>query len=117
MEVLHAQNFIHRDIKPENFLIGHGKKQGILYMIDYGLSKRFKDPKTGLHNQFNKKNGIVGTPRYCSIAAHSEMEQSRRDDLEAIGYMLVFFLKDGFLPWMRAEGDGEQLHKELEKQL
>ena len=72
-------------------------------MIDFGLSKRYKCPKTGDHVKNVKRNCFVGTPRYASANAHSMMEQSRKDDMEAIGYILVYFAKDGFLPWIRFE--------------
>jgi casein kinase 1 len=103
IEAIHQKNFIHRDIKPENFLIGHGKKQNIVYLIDFGLSKRYRCPKTNQHNPNKLKGGVVGTPRYISLNAHKAFEQSRRDDLESIGLMLVYFFNKGKLPWMRAE--------------
>ena len=98
IEVFHNKGFIHRDIKPENFLMGSGKRQSTLYMIDLGLAKRYKDPKTGLHIKFKENRNMAGTIRYASINNHLGFEQSRRDDLEAIGYVLVFLFK-GRLPW------------------
>ena len=105
IEVLHSKNFIYRDIKPENFLVGAGKKANTVYMIDFGLSKRYKCPKTGQHTKHIKKTGILGTPRYCSLNAHSSYEQSRRDDLESIGNILIFFANGGYLPWMKLENN------------
>ena len=70
IEAIHSNNMLHRDIKPENFLIKEGRKATSLYVIDLGLSKRYKDPKTGKHNLMNKRNGITGTPRWCSKMAH-----------------------------------------------
>ncbi len=52
VEVMHKVGFIHRDIKPENFLIGHGKKNNVIYLIDFGLAKRYLDPRTGKHISF-----------------------------------------------------------------
>ena len=70
IEKMHAANFIHRDIKPENFLVGHGKKQNTVYIIDFGLSKRYRCPKTGNHNEFKMRISPTGTLRYCSLMAH-----------------------------------------------
>jgi len=75
-------------------------------MIDFGLSKRYKCPKSGQHIVYKQRNGITGTPRYCSLNAMLRLEQSRRDDLESIGNILIFFANGGTLPWMRAESMG-----------
>lgn len=70
IEFLHSCDFIHRDIKPENFLIGTGKKAHVVYAIDFGLAKRFKDPKSGKHIVFKEGKGMTGTARYASLNAH-----------------------------------------------
>ena len=70
IEFLHSRDFIHRDIKPENFLIGLGKKANIVYTIDFGLAKRYKDPKTGQHIVFKENKGMTGTARYASLNVH-----------------------------------------------
>ncbi|CAD8141570.1 unnamed protein product [Paramecium pentaurelia] len=95
---LHNKDFIHRDIKPENFLIGLNKKADNIYMIDFGLAKRYRYQRTETHIQYGENNQLVGTCRFSSINAHLGIEQSRRDDLESIGYMLIYFLR-GSLPW------------------
>jgi len=100
IEFLHSRDFIHRDIKPENFLIGLGKKSHLVYTIDFGLAKRYKDPKTGAHIVFKENKGMTGTARYASLNVHFGYELSRRDDLEAIGYMIAYFVRKGHLPWM-----------------
>ena len=98
LEYIHAKNLIHRDVKPENFLMGLGRKHTILYVIDYGLAKKYKDPKTNVHIPYIEGKNLTGTARYASISTHMGIEQSRRDDLEGIAYVLFYFLT-GCLPW------------------
>jgi serine/threonine protein kinase len=100
IEYMHDKELIHRDIKPQNFLLGVGKKSHMVYAIDFGLAKRYIDPKTGKHNPHKFKNTMAGTVRYLSLNAHLQFEQSRRDDIESIGYVLAYFLREGHLPWM-----------------
>ena len=98
IEYVHSKFIIHRDIKPENFLIGNPDEY-MIYIIDFGLSKKYKSSRTNKHVQFRLTKKFTGTARYASINAVRGAEQSRRDDLEAIGYMLLFFLNGGKLPW------------------
>ena len=98
IEFVHSKNIIHRDIKPENFLIGEPDKY-LIYIIDFGLSKKYKSSRTNKHIQFRLTKKFTGTARYASLNAVRGAEQSRRDDLEAIGYMLLFFFNGGKLPW------------------
>ena len=109
IETLHSRHLIHRDIKPANFVLGCSEKScsKIVYAIDFGLSKRYRDPVTQKH--INKRGGrsLTGTPRYASINNHLGIEQSRRDDLESIAYILIYFFK-GSLPWQGLLADTPQ---------
>ena len=98
VEYLHSKSYIHRDIKPDNFVFGAGNNCGIVYLIDYGLAKIYRDPKTHQHIPYRDGKNLTGTARYASINTHLGVEQSRRDDLEAIAYLLIYLMR-GSLPW------------------
>lgn len=93
---MHAHFIIHRDIKPENFLMGLADKSGVTHVIDFGLAKGYLSNNE--HIAYRNGKGLVGTARYASVNAHKGKELSRRDDLEALGNVLIYFLK-GCLPW------------------
>eukprot|EP01060_Flectonema_neradi_P014339 TRINITY_DN21034_c0_g1_i1.p1 TRINITY_DN21034_c0_g1~~TRINITY_DN21034_c0_g1_i1.p1 ORF type:complete len:339 (+),score=31.25 TRINITY_DN21034_c0_g1_i1:53-1069(+) len=100
IELLHRHNYIHRDIKPDNFLMGVGSKSHVVYMIDLGLAKRYFNHNH--HIPYRDGKSLAGTARYVSINTHQGYEQSRRDDIESIGYVLLYFLK-GALPWQNVK--------------
>ncbi|XP_024015076.1 casein kinase 1-like protein 10 isoform X1 [Eutrema salsugineum] len=98
VEYMHIRGFLHRDIKPENFLMGLGRKANQVYIIDYGLAKKYRDLQTHKHIPYRENKNLTGTARYASVNTHLGIEQSRRDDLESVGYVLMYFLR-GSLPW------------------
>lgn len=103
LEGVHKKFIIHRDLKPENFLV-QGEKD--MMLIDFGLSKRYVDHR-GRHIPRTENKPFRGTLRYCSINMHLGVENSRRDDLESLGYVIIYFCK-GKLPWQGIPGRGEQ---------
>ncbi|KAL7712424.1 non-specific serine/threonine protein kinase [Entamoeba marina] len=103
IQEVHDRFFIHRDIKPDNFVMGMKSMSNTVYVIDFGLSKKYRDHKTMKHIKYAEDKAFVGTVRYASINNHKGREQSRRDDLEALGYMFIYFMK-GSLPWQGIKG-------------
>ena len=116
IEYIHKHHYLHRDIKPENFCIGNEEKTNVIYLIDFGLSKRYKNSKNHQHIPYREGRSLVGTARYVSINTHLGIEPSRRDDIESIGYVLIYFLK-GSLPWQGMKAGGQKYQRIMEKKL
>ena len=102
LEHIHRKKYIHRDLKPENFVVGLNENKRYIYILDYGLSKRYKNDQN-VHTSLKTDKKLVGTSRYASTNSHEGFDLSRRDDLESLFYILVYFYK-GCLPWQGAPG-------------
>jgi hypothetical protein len=115
MRFIHLKGFLHRDIKPENFLMGIQESQDTVHVIDLGLAKKWKLPN-GNHIKYLTGNKIIGTARYASVNSHLGNQLSRRDDMESLGYLLVYLAR-GKLPWqsMRSQTKEEKYLQILEK--
>ena len=110
LQFVHSKGLIHRDIKPDNFMFGrkeNGRDKRLL-IIDFGLAKRYME--NGKHIRYATGKSLTGTCRYMSINCHKGIQQSRRDDLESIGYIFIYFL-NGKLPWSGINASSNQRNK------
>ena len=117
LEYIHDHHIVHRDIKPDNFCMGLNNSK-IVYLVDFGLAKKYRSSSTLMHYPLINKKKLTGTPRYASINALKGLEQSRRDDMESLSYVLIFLSK-GELPWqhINAKSKEERNEKILEKKI
>ena len=116
IKYVHSKHHIHRDIKPDNFMTGREENENKIYIIDFGLAKKYFSTSKNSHIKFCTGKSLTGTARYCARNAHRGYEQSRRDDIESIGYVLMYFLL-GSLPWqgLKIKQGEEQFQKIAEK--
>lgn len=118
LEYLHSRSFLHRDIKPDNFLMGLGDEANVVHLIDFGLAKKYRDHKTYAHIPYRENKNLTGTARYASINTHLGIEQCRRDDMESLGFVLMYFNR-GSLPWqgLRAATKKQKYQKISDKKV
>ncbi|XP_017099420.2 casein kinase I [Drosophila bipectinata] len=112
LDHLHSHHYLHRDVKPENFLMGLGANQHRVYIIDMGLAKSYWNSESNKHVSYKNGHRLTGTARYASVNALNGGEQSRRDDLESVGYVLMYFLR-GNLPWQGLKAVSKKQRYEL----
>lgn len=118
IEFIHNKNFLHRDIKPDNFLLGLGNKSNIVYVIDFGLAKRYRDSRTNIHIPYRDGKSMTGTARYASLSTSLGIEQARRDDIEGLCNVFLYLLR-GNLPWQGLPGTtkAEKYRNIMEKKM
>jgi len=114
IQTIHEKYLMSRDIMPSNFLVGRSgtKAANLIHMVDFGIAKQYRDPKTKQHIPHRKHKIMTGNSRYLSINAHLRREQSRRDDLESLGYVFMYFLR-GSLPWQGLKARNKHRYQKI----
>jgi serine/threonine protein kinase len=116
LEYIHSKNILHGDLKPSNFLLGIRERRNSVVLIDFGLCEEYRNPETKKHIPFSDKHGFHGTPRYCSLHVHNGIASSRRDDMESLGYVLVYLLL-GKLPWQNLPAEENETKKQKRRKI
>ena len=112
---VHSAHFIHRDIKPTNFLIETSPNYNQAFTIDFGLAKRYRDPRTQIHMPIRLDHHILtSTTSFASFNSHLCIEQSCHDDLESLAYILIYFLRSS-LPWYNTKASSNNQHNKIKQ--
>lgn len=102
LEYIHSHNYVHSDIKLQNILVGRGALQKTVFVVDFGIAREYWNSETQTYMPFRQGRRLTGTPAFASINNHLGVVPGRRDDLESLVYMLIYFIC-GSLPWLTSD--------------